>query len=255
MHDKIDMGLTTYCRTCDRTWNALGEEPECVPIAEEPKNVLEEAKKYLDWVRANYDRSVARSFFPQGKTSVIEFSAKDCVAVIAAIQSAYLVGLQPITQRVEKYVRPQPTPTKFTEGGLPAQVPDVPDMRLGVGGLPDNNPKTRAGALKVPLHLVPPSARHYLALAFEDGAGKYGPANWRDEPVSASVYVGAAGRHLDAYWDGEDLSHDSLVHHLAHTMACCAIILDAMECGTLNDDRYTKGPAAKLQARYLESKK
>ena len=165
MHDKIDMGLTTYCRTCDRTWNALEEEPECVT--------------------------------------------------------------------------PNPGPT----------------FEPGECSLPDNNPKTRMGALKVPLHLVPPSARHYLALAFEDGATKYGPANWRDEPVSASVYFGAAGRHLDAYWDGEDLAKDSLVHHLAHTMACCAIILDAMECGTLNDDRYTKGPTAKLQARYLESKK
>ena len=120
--------------------------------------------------------------------------------------------------------------------------------------LPDNNPKTRMGALKVPLHLVPPSARHYLAMAFENGAKKYNPFNWRDEPVSATVYIAAAGRHIDDYLDGGELAEDSLVHHLAHAMACCAIILDAMECGTLNDDRPTKGPAAKLQARYLESK-
>ena len=55
-------------------------------------------------------------------------------------------------------------------------------------GYPDGNPKTAQGALKVPLHLVPPSAMHYLALAFRDGATKYGPYNWRDKGVSASVY-------------------------------------------------------------------
>ena len=69
---------------------------------------------------------------------------------------------------------------------------------------PDNNPKTALGILKVPLHLVPPSAKHYLALAFKDGAAKYGPYNWRDKTVSSSVYVAAAGRHIDAWWDGED---------------------------------------------------
>lgn len=133
--------------------------------------------------------------------------------------------------------------------------PDFAQQDYEKPSLPDANPKTRQGALKVPLHLVPPSARHYLALAFEDGAAKYDPFNWRDEPVSISVYVGAAGRHLDSFLDGEDIATDSLVHHVAHAMACCAIILDALECGTLNDDRPTKGPAATLQHRYHEAKK
>lgn len=35
-------------------------------------------------------------------------------------------------------------------------------------GYPDNNPKTAVGVSKVPLHLVPPSAKHYLALALAD---------------------------------------------------------------------------------------
>jgi hypothetical protein len=120
---------------------------------------------------------------------------------------------------------------------------------------PDGNPKTAVGATKVPLHLVPPSATHFLALAFKDGAAKYGPYNWRDDAVSASVYYGAAKRHMDAWWDGEDLSADAQVHHLAHTMACCAILLDALTVGKLNDNRPTPGAASMLQLAFAGSAK
>jgi len=112
---------------------------------------------------------------------------------------------------------------------------------------PDNNPKTAVGAAKVPLHLVPPSAKHYLALALADGAKKYGPYNWRDSAISVSVYVAAAQRHLDAFWDGEDCADDSGVHHLAHAMACFALLLDAKEVGMLHDDRPTPGGVPALQ--------
>ncbi|MCX2894355.1 DUF5664 domain-containing protein [Stenotrophomonas lactitubi] len=112
---------------------------------------------------------------------------------------------------------------------------------------PDNNPKTAVGAAKVPLHLVPPSAKHYLALALADGARKYGPYNWRDSKISVSVYVAAAQRHIDAFWDGEDCAEDSGVDHLAHAMACFALLLDARGVGMLHDDRPTPGAVAQLQ--------
>lgn len=118
---------------------------------------------------------------------------------------------------------------------------------------PDNNPKTAIGVTKVPLHLVPPSAKHFLAQALADGAKKYGPYNWRDASISVSVYKAAAERHLDAFWDGEDNAPDSGIHHVAHAMACCALILDAMTIGRLNDDRPSKGAANELQARYVEA--
>ena len=119
-----------------------------------------------------------------------------------------------------------------------------------MSGYPDDNPKTAVGVTKVPLHLVPPSASHHLALAFKDGAAKYGPYNWRDHTVSASVYVAAAKRHIDAWWDGEDLSADAKVEHLAHAMACLAIILDAASVGKLNDDRPAPGASPRLQAAF-----
>lgn len=119
-------------------------------------------------------------------------------------------------------------------------------------GYPDNNPKTAYGLTKVPLHLVPPSAKHFLAMGFADGAVKYGPYNWRDNAVSASVYVAALNRHMDAWWDGEEVAKDSGVEHLAHALACIAIIVDAMTSGNLIDDRPTKGAAARLQVDYVK---
>jgi hypothetical protein len=119
---------------------------------------------------------------------------------------------------------------------------------------PDNNPKTLIGATKVPLHLVPPSAKHFLALALADGAKKYGPYNWRDAKISVSVYKAAAERHLDAFWDGENFARDSGVHHIAHAMACMALMLDAYTVGMLNDDRPTAGAAADLQALFAAPK-
>lgn len=110
-----------------------------------------------------------------------------------------------------------------------------------MSALPDNNPKTRQGVKKVPMHLVPPVAVAYAAQALEDGAKKYGPYNWRDESISVSTYVSAAKRHLDAYWDGEAVAEDSGQHHLAHAIATLAILIDALEAGCLHDDRPKPG--------------
>lgn len=115
---------------------------------------------------------------------------------------------------------------------------------------PDNNPKTVLGITKAPLHLVPPSATYHLATAFADGAKKYGPYNWREKTVSSSVYIAAAKRHIDAWWDGEAVSRDAQVHHLAHALACLAIIVDAESVGKLNDDRPAPGAASDLQDAY-----
>jgi hypothetical protein len=106
---------------------------------------------------------------------------------------------------------------------------------------PDDNPKTQFGLKKVPIHLVPPIAVAHLALAFENGAGKYGPFNWREKTISSTVYYGAAMRHLMAWFDGEDIAPDSGVHHLAHAMACLAMVLDGESTGKLNDNRPPKG--------------
>jgi len=114
---------------------------------------------------------------------------------------------------------------------------------------PDSNPKTTVGRLKPPVHAIPPSAILALGLAMENGEIKYGLMNWRSSPVSSSVYYDAMFRHLLAWWDGENVASDSRIHHLAHVMACCAILIDAEVCFSLNDDRPVAGPAAQMIAR------
>ena len=111
------------------------------------------------------------------------------------------------------------------------------------------NPKDRLGVAKPQLDLVPPALKIHVAKAMENGAKKYGPYNWRDKKVRMTVYIAAAMRHLESLLDGEDLAADSGVHHAAHAAACCGIILDAMECKYLIDDRPPKGCAADLIAR------
>lgn len=106
--------------------------------------------------------------------------------------------------------------------------------------LKDTNPKDGIGATKVPLHLVPATATAMAALAHLDGALKYGKWNWRVAGVRASIYVDAARRHLDKWFNGEDIDPDNGLPHLAMAMACLNIIVDAMACGKLTDDRPPK---------------
>ncbi len=110
----------------------------------------------------------------------------------------------------------------------------------------DANPKDKVGRQKLPLHLVPPAAIVYEALAMADGGAKYGPYNWRSKSVVVSIYVAACMRHLMAFWDGEGVAEDSQVPHLGHARACLGIIIDALESGALIDDRPKPGSFARL---------
>lgn len=116
--------------------------------------------------------------------------------------------------------------------------------------LPDNNPKTRFGMTKPSLSKNPPSAELYMALAMMDGAKKYSAFNWRGNQVTASIYVDACKRHLNAWFDGEELAPDSCVPHLAHAIACLAILIDAVETGNLKDDRPPAGSFARLVEKW-----
>jgi len=94
------------------------------------------------------------------------------------------------------------------------------------------------GAKKFSLRYLPLSANIAVNQAFEDGATKYGAANWREKGVATTVYVDAALRHIMQYFDGgQKLAADSGVHNLGHAMACLAIIIDAEQEGQLIDDR------------------
>ena len=105
---------------------------------------------------------------------------------------------------------------------------------------PDNNPKTQFGLAKCPVHLVPPALIRGAAEAWKNGADKYGPFNWREKMISATVYYAAAIRHLTDWYDrvdADDCAPDSGVHHVKHAVACLGMILDVMESPMFNDNR------------------
>ena len=99
------------------------------------------------------------------------------------------------------------------------------------------NPKDALGIKKVNTFYIPKVAIFHLAGAHMDGARKYGPFNWREKPVQASIYLSAIDRHLAQWTEREEVAEDSLVHHLGHVMGGCSILLDAQAHGTLIDDR------------------
>lgn len=112
---------------------------------------------------------------------------------------------------------------------------------------PDTNPKTRYGIQKPGFHCIPPVPMIQLGAVMESGAAKYGMMNWREHPVSVSVYYNALLRHLFAMWDGEWTDPESGQPHLAHVMACAAVVLDAKANNSLNDDRpINRGQAAEM---------
>ncbi|MFE1815612.1 dATP/dGTP diphosphohydrolase domain-containing protein [Metapseudomonas otitidis] len=103
------------------------------------------------------------------------------------------------------------------------------------------NPKDAIGSGKLPLHLWPATATALGSLGLLDGMLKYGRSNFRAIGVRASIYYDAACRHLNAWFEGEEEDPDSGLPHLAHALACLAIIVDAKAAGKLNDDRCTPG--------------
>lgn len=108
------------------------------------------------------------------------------------------------------------------------------------------NPKDKLGIKKVQLDKVPDTSIIYQALAMEDGALKYGPYNWRETKVSASIYIAAARRHLALWFNGEELTEDTKVPNLGAVLACIGIIIDAQMSGNLVDDRPRPLDADKL---------
>jgi hypothetical protein len=111
----------------------------------------------------------------------------------------------------------------------------------------DQNPKHAAGLKKTPLHFIPPSALAAEGRVMAIGAAKYGPYNWSDGGVVASVYYDAAMRHLMQWFTGEDLDRESKESHLAHVRACMAIIIDAEGQGVLEDDRPKTTPFTEIK--------
>jgi len=103
------------------------------------------------------------------------------------------------------------------------------------------NPKQELGDDKTPLYLFPATARAAGAYAMAEGLLKYGRSNYRVAGVRASTYYSALNRHMDKWFEGEDIDPDSSLPHLWKALACVTILIDAEEAGMLTDDRMVKG--------------
>lgn len=110
-----------------------------------------------------------------------------------------------------------------------------------------SNPKQAFGDKKLPRFLVPDVLGSYAAVAFYEGAIKYGQYNWRAAGVRVSTYISAIERHLSKYKNGEWADEATGVPHLASVLACVGIILDAYHLDKLTDDRPPVSPMAKVE--------
>ena len=110
----------------------------------------------------------------------------------------------------------------------------------------DTNPKDKMAITRLDLSLFPATAIAYGALAMTEGDLKYGGYNYRTAGVKSSVYYSAANRHLDKWFNGEWADQKTGVPHLASALACVGVLIDAIECDKLNDDRPPKCDMATL---------
>ena len=118
-----------------------------------------------------------------------------------------------------------------------------------------SNPKDLLGIAKPSIVAVPASALFHLGRAMTEGRGKYGLYNWRETKVQSDIYFDAMMRHAWAWNDGEEQADGPLkCHHLAHVMACAAIILDGQHTGQLIDNRGAPGKLGELIRDWTEKK-
>jgi hypothetical protein len=134
------------------------------------------------------------------------------------------------------------------DGSMTTVMPPAPVAArpVLVVAAPELNPKDRIGQSKPGLRSIPPIALLEEGIIMQDGADKYGPFNWQENPIQASIYYDAILRHLLAWYTGEDVDPGSKSggKHLAAVRASCGILLDAFATGRVIDDRPTKTASA-----------
>lgn len=109
-----------------------------------------------------------------------------------------------------------------------------------------DNPKKAYGAMKAPMACVPNTALIELYGVMGGGAHKYGIYNYRNSTIDALTYIGAIRRHFMLWEDGEDEDHESGYSHLAHIMACCAILFDSQYTNNILDNRSKSGETKEI---------
>jgi len=108
---------------------------------------------------------------------------------------------------------------------------------------------------KAPLEFLEPAANEAIARVMATGAEKYGPRNFIIDAITATTYIGAIRRHLDAWMEGQDVDPDSGFTHLAHIGANIHVVLAAMAHDKCIDDRFPASDDRKPICDCLQFKK
>ena len=109
-------------------------------------------------------------------------------------------------------------------------------------GSKPTNPKDIVGSRKVPSSVVPQNVMALVACGLSEGTGKYGRHNYRGAGVRASVYYDANSRHMDDWWEGEDVDPDSQLHHVIKAICSNIVLADSILRGNMTDDRPPPSP-------------
>ena len=92
------------------------------------------------------------------------------------------------------------------------------------------------------LDLVAPDLLDALGHVLAFGARKYGAWSWTRGKAWSRDYA-AVLRHLNAWWSGEDLDHESELSHLWHAATDLMLLLVSQRRGLGTDDRPFKDAA------------
>ena len=84
--------------------------------------------------------------------------------------------------------------------------------------------------------LIPVRALREVARVYGYGAQKYAPNNWRKGYPWTWAYD-AMQRHLNSFWEGEELDPESGLPHLAHAVFHCLTLMTYCESSRTYDDR------------------
>jgi len=84
--------------------------------------------------------------------------------------------------------------------------------------------------------LVPADSLRQLVDIYTFGAKKYEDNNWRKGLKWGRIY-GAIQRHLNAFWEGEEVDSESGLTHLAHAAWGCFTLLNYCDTKRELDDR------------------
>lgn len=126
------------------------------------------------------------------------------------------------------------------ERGEPGATPETDQLCgeiLADANFKDTNPKDAVGIAKAYASTIPRPVLWEVGVAMLEGALKYGRHNYRAAGVRASVYYDAAHRHLDDWWEGEDLDPASGLSHVTKAIAGLVVLRDAMMNDLMTDDR------------------